>query len=234
MDFLKSLTIDPSVKVGDLLAAISIVIGVIAAYISMRQFQRTMSEGRRAEQAAYYTELDGFYDEILKAGLDMPHLRTPAKIADDADALAREYVPIADHDPDKRARYDTYAYMVWNFIETVHDRCADIEPLRATWGPVIRAEDALHRGWFLAQMRNEAKRKLAEGEHYRDTHKFCEPFRIFVVERQWDEKNKKDDEKKNKKKDKGAWAYRDAWQTPLDFGFEAAPDTIAAEPPLQP
>jgi hypothetical protein len=185
MDFLRSLGIDiePSVKVGDMLTATTILIGLIGGWISLFRFRRTLKEG-------YYSELDESYAEILKAGLDTPYLRTPAKIADDADGRLQDYLPFADGDPIKRARYDTYAYIVWNFIETVHDRCVGSKRLRKTWAPVIRAEDALHRGWFLAH--EEAMRQLAKGDRY-GGHMFCDDFRTFVVERQW-----------NRRK----WAYR--------------------------
>jgi hypothetical protein len=190
MDFLKGLglVIEPSVKVGDLLTAISILIGLIGAWISLFRFRRTVKEG-------YYSELDDSYAEILRAGLDTPYLRTPARIADDADARLRDYLPFADGDLVKRARYDTYAYMVWNFIETVHDRCVGSKRLRKTWAPVIRAEDALHRGWFLAH--DEAMRQLAKSERFRGPYQFCDDFRSFVVERQWDRKK---------------WAYRGKWR----------------------
>jgi hypothetical protein len=181
MAFLKNLglTIEHSATVGDMLTVISILIGLIAGLFSLRRFRTTVKEG-------YYSELDRSYAEILKAGIDTPHLRMPAKIAGDADALHGDYLPFADRDPVKRGQYDTYAYMVWNFIETVHDRCVGSKPLRATWAPVIRAEDALHRGWFLAQMRDEATRQRAAGEQYHGPHKFCNEFRTFVVKRQWD------------------------------------------------
>jgi hypothetical protein len=180
------LDIERSVKFGDLLTAVSILIAVFVGIISQRNFRRTLKDGAIAQESAYYSELDRFYSEILKAALDTPHLRTPAKIADDADARLRDYLPFADGDPDKLAQYDTYAYMVWNFIETVHDRCVEDPKLQETWKPVIRAEDALHRGWFLAQIRDDEMRRPADGKEYRGPHKFCEGFRTFVEKRHWE------------------------------------------------
>ena len=40
--------------------------------------------------------------------------------------------------------------MVWNFVETIYDRCQGRfkQRLRDTWYPIIAAENALHRAWF--------------------------------------------------------------------------------------
>jgi hypothetical protein len=190
------------VQVGDLLTSFTILTGALGAMFSLRRVRLT-------QQAVYYSELDHFYAEILKAAIDEPHLRTPAKISNDDDAVKQDYLPYSDLDPAKREQYDTYAYIVWNFLETLHDRCVANKALRRTWEPVIRTENALHRGWFLAQMRNEALRKRAEGNGYLDTHKFCEEFRIFVFDRQWDDKWKYRDN----------WKYRKKWKKAPDFGF---------------
>jgi hypothetical protein len=57
--------------------------------------------------------------------------------------------------------------MVWNFVETVYDRCQGWTKrrLRETWYPVIAAENERHRAWF---DRPENRRK------------FKEPFRRFI------------------------------------------------------
>jgi hypothetical protein len=40
--------------------------------------------------------------------------------------------------------------MVWNFLETVFDRCDSTSNrnLRETWYPILATECALHRTWF--------------------------------------------------------------------------------------
>ena len=40
--------------------------------------------------------------------------------------------------------------MVWNFVETIFDRCQGWSKrrLRETWYPIIAAENAVHRQWF--------------------------------------------------------------------------------------
>jgi hypothetical protein len=83
---------------------------------------------------SYYAEIDRVYFELLKLGLERPYL------------LDYPQSPEAG-----RAReYDAYAFMVWNFVETVFDRCQGRgkRRLRETWYPVIEAETLRHRHWF--------------------------------------------------------------------------------------
>jgi hypothetical protein len=83
---------------------------------------------------AYYAELDRVYFELLKIGLERP------------DLLSFPTAP----DPARAREYDAYAFMVWNFVETIFDRCQgrSRRRLRETWYPIIAAENALHRAWF--------------------------------------------------------------------------------------
>jgi hypothetical protein len=96
-------------------------------FYSVWSFTRTLRD-------AYYAELDRVYFELLKIGLERPEL------------LAFPASP----DPARATEYGAYAFMVWNFIETIFDRCQGWSKrrLRETWYPIIDAENALHRGWF--------------------------------------------------------------------------------------
>jgi hypothetical protein len=94
---------------------------------------------------SYYAELDRVYFELLKIGLERPYL-----------------VDFPDTPSAGKAReYDAYAFMVWNFVETVFDRCQgwSRRRLRDTWYPVIAAENARHRQWFDAP---ENRRKFKD------------------------------------------------------------------------
>ena len=88
----------------------------------------------RALRDSYYSELDRVYFELLKIALERPWLL-------DFPATA---------DPGRQREYDAYAFMVWNFVETIFDRCQGWgkKRLRETWYPVIKAENDLHRKWF--------------------------------------------------------------------------------------
>lgn len=96
-------------------------------FYSVWSFTRTLRD-------AYYAELDRVYFDLLKIGLERPDLLS---------------FP-ASPDPAKATAYGAYAFMVWNFIETIFDRCQGWSKrrLRETWYPIIDAENALHRAWF--------------------------------------------------------------------------------------
>ena len=86
----------------------------------------------RSVKFRHYAELDKGYFDLLAMAVDKPFLRTPGALESEEQRLA----------------YDSYAYMVWNFLETVRDRCMSNVELRETWFPVIDAENRVHRAWF--------------------------------------------------------------------------------------
>lgn len=92
----------------------------------------------------HYTELDSAYRELLRLVMDRPHLATPAALADDR----------------QRGEYDMYAFMLWNYLETIYDRCEKNHKLRETWYPIIATEMQIHGNWF-AEQRNQPKFKEA-------------------------------------------------------------------------
>jgi hypothetical protein len=103
-------------------------IGIILTLLySGYSFARTLRE-------SYYAELDRAYFELLKIGLERPYLR----------------VPTPSTEPGRAAEYDAYAFMVWNFLETIVDRCdgPGNAVLRETWYPVVATEAELHGAWF--------------------------------------------------------------------------------------
>lgn len=110
--------------VAETVAAVGI---VFTLFYSIWSFTRALRDG-------YYAELDRVYFELLKIALERPYL------------LEFPATP----DPSKQREYDAYAFMVWNFVETVFDRCQGWgkKRLRDTWYPVIKAENDLHRKWF--------------------------------------------------------------------------------------
>jgi hypothetical protein len=109
---------------------------VLTLFYSAYSFTTTLRE-------SYYAELDRVYFDLLKIALERPYLRAPTPPTE----------------PAKASEYDAYAFMVWNFLETVVDRCERASPvLRETWYPVVATEGALHRAWFDAPA-NRAKFK---------------------------------------------------------------------------
>jgi hypothetical protein len=116
-------------------------IGIVCTlFYSVWSFKTTLRD-------AHYAELDRVYFELLKIGLERPELLS---------------FP-ASPDPAKASQYGAYAFMVWNFLETIFDRCQGWSKrrLRETWFPIIAAENALHRGWFdLPQNRRRFKERF--------------------------------------------------------------------------
>jgi hypothetical protein len=113
---------------------------VFTLFYSVWSFRTTLRD-------SYYAELDRVYFDLLQIGLEHPELvdfpTTP--------------------DPTKAREYDAYAFMIWNFVETVFDRCQGWSKrrLRETWYPVIAAENERHRGWFeLPQNRRKFKERF--------------------------------------------------------------------------
>lgn len=85
-------------------------------------------------RSAHYSQLDAMYLEILKMAVERPYLRRP-------DDLTEK----------QRQEYDSYAFIVWNFLETVRDRCQDDQTLKDVWAPVIATEHEIHRRWFYSE-----------------------------------------------------------------------------------
>ena len=116
-------------------------IGIVSTlFYSVWSFTTTLRD-------AYYAELDRVYFELLKIGLERP------------DLLSFPTSP----DPAKAKAYGAYAFMVWNFVETIFDRCQGWSKrrLRETWYPIIAGETALHRAWFdLPENRRRFKQRF--------------------------------------------------------------------------
>jgi hypothetical protein len=82
-----------------------------------------------------YETFDSTYLEILKTGMEYPFFRDPD--------FTKNY---HSQDKEDRLRYEIYAFICWNFCETIYDQGDD--ELMKTWGVVIQEENRLHRKWF--------------------------------------------------------------------------------------
>lgn len=198
----KALGLGEAVQLGIQLATLLAVI--VGGLYALRQNRRATRENSRALTSAYYAELDRYYNDVLARVIAYPHLRAPKQFADGA-VFRGEYQPFEDDE--MRKRYDAYAHMVWCFVETVHDRCAACRDPRERaelieiWATAIEAENRLHRGWILNEMREEAIRQ-AKGSPAADS--FRLGFRIFIYEFQWRQLD---------------WTYRKRFTKAPDFGL---------------
>ena len=92
-------------KAGVIAEALGSIGIVFTLFYSVWSFTTTLRD-------AYYAEIDRVYFELLKIGLERPEL------------LAYPTSPTspASPDPAKASQYGAYAFMVWNFVETIFDR----------------------------------------------------------------------------------------------------------------
>lgn len=89
----------------------------------------------------HYTEIDRIYADLVKLRITQPGLADlPRQNAEDG--LSPEAAG------DNASRYDAYAFLIWNFIETIHDRCKSDGKLLETWQPILDAEGKLHAEWL--------------------------------------------------------------------------------------
>ena len=108
--------------IGEVTAAIGIVLTLFF----------TLWTWAKSVRAGYYAELDRMYFDLLKIAMERPYLLDPGPAPD----------------PGRLREYDLYAFMMWNFLETVYDRCGKNKQLTETWYPVVAAENQQHRKWF--------------------------------------------------------------------------------------
>ncbi|MEK7321599.1 MAG: hypothetical protein AABZ84_00795 [Pseudomonadota bacterium] len=111
------------------------IMAIAALIISMTSFKQSL-------KTSHYTELDRMYFDLLKIALERPHVTNPN----------------ADRTEGQKLEYEIYAYMVWNFLETIYDRCERDKHLWDTWLPVLKAENGLHGHW-LSEPQNQCKFK---------------------------------------------------------------------------
>lgn len=124
--------IAPLVSNPKLWVAIGVILQGVAAIVAISALRYSMTTFTKSLAVSNYSEMDRMYFELLKTAVEKPHL------------IDSEFV----RSRNQQREYDTYAFMVWNFLETVYDRCQDATELCVTWYPVIDVESRRHREWF--------------------------------------------------------------------------------------
>ena len=100
-----------------------------------------------------YDIFDATYLDILKTGMENPSFRNPI--------LTNDY--LNSFSENEKIKYEIYAFITWNFCETIFDKGDD--ELMKTWSVVIDIENSLHRKWF---------------DNPENTKKFKESFRLNI------------------------------------------------------
>lgn len=133
--------------ISSIMSILATMMAIFALIYSMRTYRKTM-------QIVHYGEIDKMYFEILKEALAKPH-------------LVRQGI---ERDAEQAVEYDIYAFIVWNFLESIYDRCMLDHALQKTWFPIIEAERKIHLAW-IEEDENRAKFK-AEFLRFVDEGKF--------------------------------------------------------------
>jgi hypothetical protein len=112
----------------------------------------SIRSGAREQRDTFYATLDQFYFRILRLEIEHPHLSVSNYAGKSAEQISQ---------------YEAFAFIVWNFLESVVDYSKDEPLLVATWDGVIRYEAGRHWKWF-AKPENRLKFKKAFVEHIED------------------------------------------------------------------
>ena len=104
---------------------LSIVLALAALLYSIRTFNRSILH-------THYGALDQMYSELLKLGIERPHLRAPNPT----------------RTPDQQLEYESYAHLAWVFVESVYDHATLNKSLLDSWRSAVEIETRLHRDWL--------------------------------------------------------------------------------------
>jgi hypothetical protein len=85
------------------------------------------------ERHRFYCALDGTYFEIQKLIIEHPHLSNPY-----LDSKTKHEL----------IEYDAFAFLTWNFVESIYDFSKADDDLRATWDCILDYESKRHWEWF--------------------------------------------------------------------------------------
>ncbi|HEX4738715.1 MAG TPA: hypothetical protein VH331_14250 [Allosphingosinicella sp.] len=118
-----------------------------ARELAQQDDRRDKEQFQREERDKFYAQLDATYLKILNMIVANP------KLADADLARSRE----------EEIQYDAFAFIMWNFIESIYDFCLDDSTLKETWHCILECESAAHSAWFA---REENRRKFKK--------KFCD------------------------------------------------------------
>ena len=114
----------------------------------------TLLTYRKAASFQAYNNVDQLYNDALETGIDHPQFRNPE--------YTDNYLKISDKK--ECLSYESYAYLIWNLIETVYDDNQNID----TWTPMIETEVKLHKKWYLQKENQDKFKQRFRDEFKRD------------------------------------------------------------------
>jgi len=132
---------------GDMMQYIIIVLVPIA--ISLVSLVFSVRNSRKNDGKQNYLEQDKQYSKLLQIAITNPELR-------DYKTITQKF---KENDKQFITRYNTYAYLVWNCMETMYDLSTREhlfnrkQVVDDTWLPVIIEENKIHHHWFQKNQR---------------------------------------------------------------------------------
>lgn len=111
--------------VSSIMAVLATAMACFALIYSVKTYKKTM-------QTVHYGEIDKMYFDILKESLVKPHLSKGN----------------FERNETEQMEYDIYAFILWNFLESIYDRCENDKELQKTWYPILDVEATNHRKWI--------------------------------------------------------------------------------------
>ncbi len=187
--------------VGGLATLVAAAFAILGGHTWMRRFYEGHKLAQDYQKNRAYADLDEFYIRLLSIAIEKPYLRNPYPVPPNSKNLDTPYkaypagppLALTGHPVEHyELQYEAYAFMIWNFLETIHDRCEEHPDLLDTWAPIVSAENEIHRGWFLQQMRDQAEKAAVADDPKRHVRsdKFCHGFQVFIFDRNFRKSNR--------------------------------------------
>lgn len=118
--------------IGQCVSALSLFFTIFGLLRERRLQREALANIERERRLAHYSMIDNSYQQLLELRLANCFLGSPSLCDDDS----------------KREKYSVYAFMVWNFIETILDLTVEDEVLKRTWYPIVIYESNQHSKWI--------------------------------------------------------------------------------------
>lgn len=134
---------EPNANISLYIDSLNAVASFLAALLGGGALLYSMVTYTKSLKISHYNELDKTYNSLLRLALRYPYFVNPSEITTE----------------DQHKKYNIYAFMVWNFLEAIYDKCLDDKVLKDTWLPIIEVEGSVHYNWF---RREENKPKFKE------------------------------------------------------------------------
>lgn len=125
----------------------NVFLSVFSAIIAVMSLALSYVIYMKSRTDSSYLDIDKQYSELLKLGMADTNLRDYEKTS--------SFYKLDDGDPFKK-KYNIYAYMCWNMVETIFDRQKTAKGrfnLCDTWLPVMFEENRLHYSWYKHNLR---------------------------------------------------------------------------------